>query len=294
MTRRLLPVKALMKSTTSPCSASPRRDRRSQLEAGDPALGALLEGLHVAVREVQAHHLVEERPRLRRREAKTRGPNLGQLSATAQPRQRERRIRARRHEQMQLLWHVVQKEGHRLVNLRRHDRVVVVEHEQPVAAGSPPPHVFELVDDRGDSRGRGRGTQGVQLLGVQVEPDAGKCRPQVGKEPRQRVVALVEGEPGHRHVGVCAARCPVAEQRRLPEASGRGDQGESVTAVQGAVQLLGKPRPRHQPRPRCRREQLGGEHRSGHPRIIGAAPHHDPVVCQGGSRAGAGARCARA
>ena len=101
----------------------------SQLEAGDPALGALLEGLHVAVREVQAHHLVEEGARLRRREAQTRGPNLGQLSATAQPRQRERRIRARRHQQVQLLGHVVQQEGHGLVNLRRHDRVVVVEHE---------------------------------------------------------------------------------------------------------------------------------------------------------------------
>jgi hypothetical protein len=47
-----------------------------QLQTGDPALGPFLERLYVPFGKVQAHHLVEEFSRLRRREAQIRGPYL--------------------------------------------------------------------------------------------------------------------------------------------------------------------------------------------------------------------------
>lgn len=49
-----------------------------------------------------------------------------------------------------------------------------------------------------------------------------------------------------------------------------------MAGIEGAVELLGKSRARHQHRAPSRREQLGGEHRSRHPRSIGARPSSAP------------------
>ena len=88
MTNRWLPVNASMKSG----DLGPRRDgaqrQRGELESGDPALGALLEGVDVGGVEVQPHRLVEELLRLVPGEAEVGAAHLGELPATAQPRQR--------------------------------------------------------------------------------------------------------------------------------------------------------------------------------------------------------------
>lgn len=64
-----------------------------------------------------------------------------------------------------MIRHVVEKEGHGLVHLRRFDHVVVIEHEQPVAVGPLPPGAHELVDERGQCGGRGRGSQASNAAG---------------------------------------------------------------------------------------------------------------------------------
>src|SRR4029453_15536527 len=55
-----------------------------ELQARDPAFGALFECLHVGGGEVQAHHPVEELLRLRRGEAEGGGAQLGGLLAPAE------------------------------------------------------------------------------------------------------------------------------------------------------------------------------------------------------------------
>ena len=120
MTNRLLPVNASMKSATSRAPRMPRRESAGELQPGDPALGALLERVHVGGGEVEPHHLVEERhgPRVRR-QPQVGGPDLGELATTAQPGQGEGRVGAGRQHQVQLGGKVVEEEGHRLVHLGR-------------------------------------------------------------------------------------------------------------------------------------------------------------------------------
>ena len=119
MTNRLLPVNASMKSATSGLVGIAAQRERGELEAGDPAFGALLERVHVGGVEVQAHRLVEELPRLIRGEAEVGAADLDELPAAAQPRQRQRRVGAGRDHQVQLVGQVVEQEGHRLVHLGR-------------------------------------------------------------------------------------------------------------------------------------------------------------------------------
>ena len=105
---------------------------RGELEAGDPALGALVERVHVGGGEVQPHHPVEELPRLGRGEAEVGGAHLGELPAAAQPGQGQRWVGAGRDHQVQVIGKVVEEEGHRLVHLGCFDDVVVVEHQDPL------------------------------------------------------------------------------------------------------------------------------------------------------------------
>ena len=113
MTNRLLPVNASMKSATSGRVGIAAQRQRGELKAGDPALGALLEGVHVGGVEVQAHRLVEELLRLVRGEAQVGAAHLDELPAAAQPRQRQRRVGAGGHHQVQLVGSVVEEERHR-------------------------------------------------------------------------------------------------------------------------------------------------------------------------------------
>ena len=103
MTNRLLPGERLDEAGDVTALGNAAQRERGQLQAGDPALGALLERLHVGRGEVEAHHLVEEVARLGRGEAQVGGAELGQLPAAAQPRQRQRRVGAGGHQQVQLL-----------------------------------------------------------------------------------------------------------------------------------------------------------------------------------------------
>ena len=73
-------------------SVPPLHRERGQLEPGDPAFGPRLQGRHVARREVQPHHLVEEGGRLLGGETQVGGADLGQLAARAEAGQGQGRI----------------------------------------------------------------------------------------------------------------------------------------------------------------------------------------------------------
>ena len=81
MTKRWLPVKAWMKLAAS---VAPLHRNRGQLQAGDPAFGAVSSAAMSRPR-VEAHHLVEEFGGLGGGEAQVGRAQFGQLAAGAQP-----------------------------------------------------------------------------------------------------------------------------------------------------------------------------------------------------------------
>ena len=99
----------------------------------------------------------------------------------------------------------------------------------------------------------------------------------MGQEAGQVVVAVVEGEP--RAAAVCLALTevgePVAEHGGLAEPGRCGHEREPVARIERGVELLDQPGARDGLRAPGRREQLGSEDRSRHPRIIGGrSPAH--------------------
>ena len=175
--------------------ASLHRQRR-QLQCGDPPFGASLQRRHVRGRQLQAHHLVEVRRSLVRREPQVGSADLDQLAACPQPGQRQRRVSTAGDHQVQPRRQVVEQERHRVLDLAGVDQVVVVEHQHDVAAGRA-----EVVEQRREHHlDRWRLRRGQQLQLVRADP--GRHRPQrgdhVAPEGHRVVVAGVERQPRSR------------------------------------------------------------------------------------------------
>ena len=132
MTNRLLPVNAVDEVHDLGTCRDRAQRQRGELEAGDPALRALLERLHVGGIEVQLHRPVEELPCLVPGEAEVGAADLDELAAAAQPRQRQRRVGTGGHHQVQLTGEVLEQERDGLVHLGCGDGVVVVQDEDPL------------------------------------------------------------------------------------------------------------------------------------------------------------------
>ena len=120
---------------------------------------------------------------------------------------------------------MVEQERHPVLHIARVDNVVVVEHQHDVTRGGA-----QVVEQRGkhrfDRRRPGRLQEGQRVLA-----DSGGCRPQrgdhVGPEGRGIVVAPIEREPCSPPLIARRGRSgrePLGEQRRLAEASRRGDE----------------------------------------------------------------------
>ena len=107
---------------------------RGQLEGGDPAFGARLQRGDIPRRQVQAHHLVEVRGGLVRREAQIGGADLDELATPPQASQRQRRVGAGRDHQVHRCGQVLQQVRHPALDVGRIDHVVVVEHQHDVVA----------------------------------------------------------------------------------------------------------------------------------------------------------------
>ena len=111
----------------------------------------------------------------------------------------QRRVGAGGDHQVQLVGAVVEQEGHGLVHLGRRDDVVVVQDEDPL----PPRVVFPGSGEGVDQRGQGAAvgvSRAASSRTVRLELESGRLegRHQVGQEPRQVVVAVVEGQPRRR------------------------------------------------------------------------------------------------
>jgi hypothetical protein len=72
----------------------PLHGQGSKLQAGDPALGARIQGYHVCRRQVEAHHPVEESGRFFRSKAQFGSADLGHPAPHAQPRDGQRWVGA--------------------------------------------------------------------------------------------------------------------------------------------------------------------------------------------------------
>jgi hypothetical protein len=74
------------------CLLDSAEGKRRELEAGDPALGTLLERSYVVGAELESHHAIEELHRLPARETKVGASDLRELTPNAEQGQRQRRV----------------------------------------------------------------------------------------------------------------------------------------------------------------------------------------------------------
>ena len=230
--------------------SSPHREGR-QLQAGDPPLGARLQGGDGFGGEVEAHRVVEEAGGFVWSEAEIGGAHLGEMAPRPQTRQGEGRVLTRRDDEVNRRRQVLDKKGQRGVHRRIVDGVVIVQDEGEGSVGSG-----EIVEENGEERfgrGRARGSEGA----LDLRPQAGAYRLErgyeVGEEACQIPVSGVEGQPRGRPLDIGEPR---TDQRRLAEPSGGGH--ERQPAVQPRIQPLDQPRPRYDVGPQRRRVELCG------------------------------------
>ena len=127
-------AQALKKARNLLGIAAPQREG-SQLQAGDPPLGADFQGGHVGGGQGQAHGLVEKGGGLGGRKSQIGAPQLDELPPTAQPGQGQGRVGAAGHSQHQGRRQVVEQETQDAVDGRVLDDVIVVQDQQVAAAG---------------------------------------------------------------------------------------------------------------------------------------------------------------
>ncbi|MFE6487492.1 hypothetical protein ACFVGN_31790, partial [Streptomyces sp. NPDC057757] len=108
---------------------APLECERRQLECGDPALGALLQGFDVRRGKVQSDGFVEVGRYLDGSEAEVGGAQFDQLAAGPQSCERQRRVGAGADHQVHLRREVFEQERHGRLNVRGVGKVVVVEDQ---------------------------------------------------------------------------------------------------------------------------------------------------------------------
>ena len=235
----------------------PLHGQRSQLQAGDPAFGAALQGRDVLRRELQAHHPAEEVGRLFGRKAQVGGAQLGELAPGAEASEGQDRVLTSGDDEPQARRQVLEEEGELIIDFGGAGRVVVVEHEKDI-----PCRAVDLVDQVGEDR-LGRRRLGRMEGGHRVGPAARLDAVQRGRKVEEKtggvVVSLVQREPGGAKTGIPprALVDPGTEQRGLPEAGRGGDEGERSPPV--PAQALDQAGAEDCVRPGRRHEQLRGQ-----------------------------------
>jgi hypothetical protein len=119
--------------------------QRGQLEGGDPAFGASLQGRDVARGQLQPGDVVEVGRGFLQGEAQVGGSDLDQGAARPQPGQGQLRVGAGTDHQVHLRREVLEQEGHAGLDVGAVDEVVVVEHQVEVVR-----HGAELVEHGGE------------------------------------------------------------------------------------------------------------------------------------------------
>ena len=229
-----------------------KRQRR-QLEPHRPALGPFGQCGHRPEVEVRRDAAKQFR-RLVEAEPEVGGAHLTQFTPAPVPGQAKGRIGTAGQHHAQLGRTVLEQEPDGRVHTFRTDQVVVVEDQQHVR------QVWlgrDIVDQRADqrvvTRRRRWASQRPQPPGNartrQVESGQ-----HVAPEPYRVVVSLIEGQPGDRPGHVPGT---LRQENRLAVTRRRGHQHQP--AVQPVAELGRQPGARHQPRPRTRHVQLGGQ-----------------------------------
>ena len=237
--------------------AAAQRQRR-EVQPRGPALGSLLQDLHVGGPETAPHDTADEVGRLRIGETQVAARELGELATRAHPRDGHRRLRAARDDHAQVRRQPVDEQRQRRVQVGMGQQVQVVddEHGRLLACR-------DVVEQRGHDV-RAQPDRAHPQVRERLVPDAGPDLAQRGDDVDPEadgiVVGVVQGQPGHR-ARPLAGEGPRGEQRRLARARGRGHErhrpGDRVAQAREqrrSLEELGADRGR---------AQLGGEDRPG-------------------------------
>jgi hypothetical protein len=210
-----------------------------EVDAGDPALGAVQQQLELAVAESQPEAVVQQCPDPGLVEAQRLLGHLAELAPDPQPRHADGRRDPGGNGHVEATRAVLEQERDAVVDLRLADQVVVVEHQHDVR-GRPRQRVDQRRQAgvlRGGRRRRQRGVDGLRDVEARPPERRGDVRP----EANRVVVARVDRQPGERQPSGLGG-APLHEQRGLAGAGRRLDEGEA--AMQPVPQALDQPRPR--------------------------------------------------
>jgi hypothetical protein len=229
-----------------------------QLQRGDPALGAPLQGGDVGVCEVEADHVVQVRRHLGQREPEVGRPDLDEVAAGPQPGQRQSGIRAGADHQVHVGRQVLDEEGDIAGDGRAVGQVVVVEHHVDATREG-----LELVDEHRQDLLHRR-VRALQER-AQAGADARRCRVDgggdIGPEGAGLLLGLLQRHPrdgaarGRGGVGPGGQHCRLAEPGRP------GDERETGPVP---AESIDQARARDQPASYRRDEDLGPDQRARH------------------------------
>ncbi len=131
---------------------------RRQLQSGDPALRAALEGSHSLGRYIELHRGLEKGAGFLGTELQMRSTHLAELASRAQAGKRQGRINARRDDQVQVGQGMLQESSHGALQRFSCDEVVIIKHEHHIPSGLLVEITDQQIHDRLGRRGRrGRG-----------------------------------------------------------------------------------------------------------------------------------------
>ena len=221
-----------------------------QLEACDPALGALDEALH-ELRLERETRVGEVGGRLLAGVAQVIGAQLDEPAVSAQAGEWQRRVLASQQDEMEERRPVVDEETDQSVDrLGRHGLEVVEKEDEGVVSGR------DLVEERGTDQVRAGvrpGSEEAQRRRANVRPDRPKRCHDVANETGEIVVGRIEREPG---AGKTARREPAGYGDRLAVSRRSGQEGQAGAVIEPPIEQRTDPRTLAVSRNRGRRLEL--------------------------------------
>ena len=186
-----------------------------ELESGDPPLGARLQRRNITGGQVEAHHLLQKGCRLAGGEAQVRRPQLREVAVAAQPTEREERVGTGGDHDVQVCGSVFEEIAHGLSDGRRIDRLEVIQQQHRRNG-----RLLERIDHPSDDR--------LECSSSRWELQG---HTEIAEEPLGVVVVLIERDPCDVDAGLDASNLgdPFAQEGRLAEAGGGGDESQSST-----------------------------------------------------------------
>src|SRR5689334_22758296 len=186
--------------------------QRGELQTGDPAFGSVFERRDVRRRQLEVHHLVQERRCFTSIEAQIGSAQFLQLAACAQATEWKRRIAARGDERVSVRREALDQEAQRVVDAVLLDDVIIVKRHHKLFVVS-----VDFVQQRREynfQRRRIRSAQQLRAFVAEIVVDHLERADEVVEKPQRIVVFLVEGDPRQRRFAVFPPR---RHQRRLAE-----------------------------------------------------------------------------